>query len=43
MANKKKEYYKPKPMTDGKRNITQGLLRYCGTVNSYAQICQQTQ
>ena len=27
MANKKKEYYKPKPMTEGKRNIIQGLLQ----------------
>ena len=26
MANKKKEVYKPKPMTEGKRNIIQGLL-----------------
>ena len=26
MANKKKEYYKPGPMTEGKRNIVQGLL-----------------
>jgi transposase-like protein len=27
MANKKKEVYKPKPMTEGKRNLIQGLLR----------------
>ena len=27
MANKKKENYKPKPMTEGKRNIIQGLLQ----------------
>jgi len=27
MANKKKEVYKPKPMTEGKRNIIQGLLQ----------------
>lgn len=27
MANRKKEVYKPKPMTEGKRNIIQGLLR----------------
>ena len=27
MANRKKEAYKPKPMTEGKRNIIQGLLR----------------
>lgn len=27
MANRKKEVYKPKPMTDGKRNIIQGLLQ----------------
>ena len=27
MANKKKEYYKPGPMTEGKRNIIQGLLQ----------------
>ena len=26
MANRKKEVYKPKPMTEGKRNIIQGLL-----------------
>ena len=25
MANRKKEVYKPKPMTEGKRNIIQGL------------------
>ena len=27
MANKKKEYYTPGPMTEGKRNIIQGLLQ----------------
>ena len=27
MANKKKEYYKPGPMTEGKRNIIRGLLQ----------------
>ena len=27
MANKKKEVYKPGPMTEGKRNIIQGLLQ----------------
>ena len=27
MANKKKEYYRPSPMTDGKRKIIQGLLQ----------------
>ena len=27
MANRKKEIYKPKPMTEGKRNIIQGLLQ----------------
>ena len=27
MANKKKDYYKPGPMTEGKRNIIQGLLQ----------------
>jgi len=27
MANKKKEVYKPKPMTEGKRNLIQGLLQ----------------
>ena len=27
MANKKKEVYKPKPMTEGKRNLIQGLLK----------------
>ena len=26
MANRKKEVYKPKPMTEGKRNLIQGLL-----------------
>ena len=26
MVNKKKEYYKPGPMTEGKRNIIQGPL-----------------
>ena len=27
MANRKKEVYKPKPMTEGKRNLIHGLLR----------------
>lgn len=27
MANRKKEVYKPKPMTEGKRNLIQGLLQ----------------
>ena len=27
MANKKKEYYRPGPMTEGKRNIIQGLIQ----------------
>lgn len=27
MANRKKDVYKPKPMTEGKRNIIQGLLQ----------------
>ena len=27
MANKKKDYYKPGPMTEGNRNIIQGLLQ----------------
>ena len=27
MSNRKKEVYKPKPMTEGKRNIIQGLLQ----------------
>lgn len=27
MANKKRNVYKPKPMTDGKRNHIQGLLQ----------------
>ena len=27
MANKKKEYFKPGPMTEGKRSIIQGLLQ----------------
>lgn len=27
MANRKREVYKPKPMTEGKRNIIQGLLK----------------
>ena len=27
MANKKKEIYRPGPMTEGKRNIIQGLLQ----------------
>ena len=25
MANRKREVYKPKPMTEGKRNLIQGL------------------
>ena len=29
MANRKKEVYKPKPMTEGKRNIIQGMLQEC--------------
>ncbi len=28
MANRKKEVYKPKPMTEGKRNLIQGLQEY---------------
>ena len=27
MANKKRNVYKPKPMTEGKKNLTQGLLQ----------------
>lgn len=27
MANRKKEVYKPKPMTEGKRNLIQGLFQ----------------
>ena len=27
MANKKREIYNPKPMTEGKRNLIQGLLQ----------------
>ena len=27
MANRKKQVYKPKPMTKGKRNLIQGLLQ----------------
>ena len=27
MANRKKEAYKPKPMTEGKRNLIQGCFR----------------
>ncbi len=27
MANKKKEVFRPGPMTEGKRNIIQGLLQ----------------
>lgn len=27
MANRKKEVYKPKTMTEGKRNLIQGLLQ----------------
>ena len=27
MANRKKEVYRPGPMTEGKRNIIQGLLQ----------------
>ena len=27
MANRKKEVYKPKPMTEGKRNLIQGYFR----------------
>ena len=27
MANRKKRVYKPKPMTEGKRNLIQGLLQ----------------
>ena len=27
MANRKKEVYKPKPMTEGKRNLIQALLQ----------------
>lgn len=27
MANKKRDVYKPKPMTEGKRNLIQGILQ----------------
>ena len=27
MANKKREVYNPKPMTEGKKNLIQGLLQ----------------
>jgi hypothetical protein len=27
MANKKRNVYKPKPMTEGKKNLIQGLLQ----------------
>ena len=27
MTNKKKEVYRPRPMTEGKRNIIQGLVQ----------------
>ena len=30
MANRKREVYKPKPMTEGKRNLIQGLLEQHG-------------
>lgn len=32
MANKKKEVYKPKPMTENKRNIIQALLDVCNKI-----------
>lgn len=35
MANRKKEVYKPKPMTEGKRNIIQGLLRVIYSLNKF--------
>ena len=31
MANRKREVYKPKPMTEGKRNLIQGLLQEYST------------
>ena len=33
MANRKKEVYKPKPMTEGKRNLIQGCKRK--TIGAY--------
>ena len=35
MANKKKEYYRPSPMTDGKRKIIQGLLQEYDIESAY--------
>ena len=42
MANRKKEVYKPKPMTEGKRNLIQGLFQeYDIQSANYAQTeCQ---
>ena len=41
MANKKKEVFRPGPMTEGKRNIIQGLLQeydiQCVAYNDFTQ------
>ena len=36
MANRKKEVYKPKPMTEGKRNLIQGLLQEYDIQSGYS-------
>lgn len=42
MANRKKEVYKPKPMTEGKRNIIQGLLQeYDIETADYIHVCKR--
>ena len=36
MANRKKEVYKPKPMTEGKRNLIQGLFQEYDIQSDYS-------
>ena len=41
MANRKKEVYKPKPMTEGKRNLIQGCFR--STISNLLRIVMAQQ
>ena len=38
MANRKREVYKPKPITEGKRNLIQGLLQEYNIPVSYTHL-----
>ena len=39
MANRKKEVYKPKPMTEGKRNLIQGRKRKIASTLTFLGGC----